>query len=94
MSALQTQSQASRIGDNVIPFSLDELSNELGSMSAKQEPSNQEQLYRASAYSILAALLRNVPTRDVLEHVANFSDVAVDEEELLLSMSTLGLAAE
>lgn len=94
MSALQTQSQASRIGDNVIPFSLDELSNELGSMSAKQEPSNQEQLYRASAYSILAALLRNVPTRDVLEHVANFSDVAVDEDELLLSMSTLGLAAK
>lgn len=94
MSALQTQSQASRIGDNVIPFSLDELSNELGFMSAKQEPSNQEQLYRASAYSILAALLRNVPTRDVLEHVANFSDVAVDEDELLLSMSTLGLAAK
>lgn len=95
MSALQTQEpQTSRIGDNVIPFSLDELSNELGFMSAKQEPSNQEQLYRASAYSILAALLRNVPTRDVLEHVANFSDVAVDEDELLLSMSTLGLAAK
>ncbi len=63
-------------------------------MNAKQEPSNQEQLYRASAYSILAALLRKVPTKDVLEHVANFSDVAVDEDELLLSMSTLGLAAK
>ncbi len=63
-------------------------------MNAKQEPSNQEQLYRASAYSILAALLRKVPTTDVLEYVANFSDVAVDEDELLLSMSTLGLAAK
>ena len=55
---------------------------------------NQEQQYRASAYSILAALLRNVPEEQVLRHVANFADVAVDEDELLLSMSTLGLAAK
>ena len=55
---------------------------------------NQEQQYRASAYSILAALLRNVPEEGVLRHVANFADVAVDEDELLLSMSTLGLAAK
>ena len=55
---------------------------------------NQEQQYRASAYSILAALLRNVPEEEVLRHVANFADVAVDEDELLLSMSTLGLAAK
>jgi len=62
--------------------------------SLSKEESNQEQLYRASAYGILAALLRKVPTSEVLEHVANFSEVAVDEDEMLLSMSTLGLAAK
>ena len=53
-----------------------------------------EQQYRASAYSILAALLRGVPTQETLDHVAEFSKVGVDEDELLLSMSTLGLAAQ
>lgn len=53
-----------------------------------------EQQYRASAYSILAALLRGVPEQEVLEHVAAFSKVEIDEDELLLSMSTLGLAAQ
>lgn len=53
-----------------------------------------EQQYRASAYSILAALLRGVPTQEILNHVAEFSKVEVDEDELLLSMSTLGLAAQ
>ncbi|MEE9326289.1 MAG: molecular chaperone TorD family protein [Cocleimonas sp.] len=53
-----------------------------------------EQQYRASAYSILAALLRGVPTLEILKHVAEFSKVEVDEDELLLSMSTLGLAAK
>ncbi|RTZ65488.1 MAG: molecular chaperone [Aquificaceae bacterium] len=63
-------------------------------MSANSLEANQEQQYRASAYSILAALLRHVPTSAVLEHVANFSDIVVDEDELLLSMSMLGLAAK
>lgn len=63
-------------------------------MSVNQEDSNQEQQYRASAYSILAALLRKVPEGEVLEHVANFSEVSVDEDEMLLAMSTLGLAAK
>lgn len=56
-----------------------------------------EQQYRASAYSILAALLRSVPAQEVLEHVAEFAKVNVDnveEDELLLSMSSLGLAAQ
>ena len=63
-------------------------------MSANSLKAGQEQQYRASAYSILGALLRKVPEKEVLEHVANFSKVAVDEDELLLSMSTLGLAAQ
>ena len=81
------------IGDNVIPFSHDELSGGIESMTGNVN-ANQEQLYRASAYGILAALLRKVPTSEVLEYVSNFSDVAVDEDEMLLSMSTLGLAAK
>ncbi len=70
------------------------MSNDIDDKGLDNEKSNQEQLYRASAYSIVAALLRKVPTNEVLEHVANFSDVAVDEDEMLLSMSTLGLAAK
>jgi len=61
---------------------------------SNREESEQEQQYRASAYSVIAALLRSVPTDDVVQHVAAFSKVAVDEDDLLLSMSTLGLAAE
>ncbi len=56
-----------------------------------------EQQYRASAYSILAALLRGIPSKDVLAHVAEFAKVHaenVEEDELLLSMSALGLAAQ
>jgi TorA maturation chaperone TorD len=53
-----------------------------------------EQQYRASAYSILAALLRGIPTQETLDHIAQFSKVEIDEDELLLSMSTLGLAAQ
>ena len=59
------------------------------------EAENQrEQQYRASSYSILAALLRGVPSQEILQHVAEFAKVEVDEDELLLSMSTLGLAAK
>ena len=53
-----------------------------------------EHQYRASAYSILAALLRGIPSSEALLQVAEFSKVEVDEDELLLSMSTLGLAAK
>jgi len=53
-----------------------------------------EQQYRAAAYSILAALLRGIPTTEVLEQISEFAKVAVDEDELLLSMSSLGLAAQ
>ena len=53
-----------------------------------------EQQYRAAAYSILAALLRDVPSMETLEQLAEFSKVEVQEDELLLSMSSLGLAAK
>ena len=53
----------------------------------------QEQRYRASAYGILAALLRSVPDAQTLKQITAFDQVAVDEDEMLLAMSSLGLAA-
>ena len=68
-----------------------------GSGLSDQGNQQVEQQYRASAYSVLAALLRGVPEQEVLDHVAEFAKVApIDDEkdELLLSMSTLGLTAQ
>ncbi len=65
--------------------------------STEQSAGQVEQQYRASAYSILAALLRGAPAQEVLEHVSEFAKVNVEnveEDELLLSMSALGLAAQ
>jgi len=56
-----------------------------------------EQQYRASAYSILAALLRGIPAQETLGHVSEFAKVNIEnieEDELLLSMSSLGLTAQ
>lgn len=54
----------------------------------------EEQRYRAATYSILAALLRDVPAQETLDQVAGFARVAIDEDELLLAMSSLGLSVE
>jgi TorA maturation chaperone TorD len=99
---MSLQAQPSIIERKIVPFSPDSsvgvelmsVDNQGMGKSLSEEESNQEQLYRASAYGILAALLRKVPTSELLKHVANFSEVEVDEDEMLLSMSTLGLAAK
>ena len=90
---MSLQTQTAQIEERILPFAND---NSVGvdPMSANSLETGLEQQYRASAYSILGALLRKVPEQEILEHVANFSSVAVDEDELLLSMSTLGLAAQ
>ena len=50
----------------------------------------QEQVYRASAYSLLAALLRATPDAALLEHVAQLSpDGDTESDELLESMRQL-----
>lgn len=54
----------------------------------------QEQQYRAATYSLLAALLHDVPTQQTLDQIAEFAKVAIDEDELLLAMSSLGLAVQ
>lgn len=54
----------------------------------------QEQQYRASAYSLIAALLHSPPDQDLLNHLASLSG-ASDQggNQLVLSMSALGLSA-
>jgi TorA maturation chaperone TorD len=55
---------------------------------------DQEQLYRASAYSLLAALLRSAPDQELLQHLSNLNPNSDDDhDELLLAMSTLALSA-
>jgi TorA maturation chaperone TorD len=53
-----------------------------------------EQQYRAGAYSLLAALLRNVPTQEVLDRTAGLSDIDKRTDELATSMAMLGLSAK
>ena len=59
-----------------------------------ENPVEQEQQYRAAAYGMLAALLRDVPDATLMSQVAKFSGVDEGGDEMALSMSLLGLAAE
>jgi len=59
-----------------------------------ENPLEQEQQYRAAAYGMLAALLRDVPDAALLEQVSKFVDVDDGGDEMALSMSLLGLAAK
>lgn len=55
---------------------------------------DEEQRYRAGAYSMLAALLRDVPDQALLEHVTQLAGIKQTHDELSLGMSMLGLAAQ
>lgn len=71
-------------------------SKPVGSIAVEwhENPIEQEQQYRAAAYGMLAALLRAVPDAALLAQVAQFTDVDDGGDEMALSMSLLGLAAE
>ena len=56
-------------------------------------PVAEEQVYRAGAYRLLAALLRDVPARDVLAQITQLAAVPDPNDELAMAMSMLGLAA-
>ncbi|MCP4487978.1 MAG: molecular chaperone TorD family protein [Gammaproteobacteria bacterium] len=54
----------------------------------------QEQRYRASAYALLAALLRATPDQAMLEHLTSLSDGAESRgDDLMLAMSGLAVSA-
>ena len=54
----------------------------------------EEQQYRAGAYSLLAALLRDIPEQALLEHVTQLAAIQKSNDELSQGMSILGLAAK
>jgi TorA maturation chaperone TorD len=55
----------------------------------------QEQQYRASAYSLIAALLRAAPDQGMLERLSGLPQQAQsDGDDLMVAMSMLGLSAK
>jgi TorA maturation chaperone TorD len=65
------------------------------SSNLKDTEIDQEQHYRASAYALIAALLRATPDQEMLHRLAGLSqEVPPDSDELLLAMSTLALSAK
>ena len=55
----------------------------------------EDQQYRASAYGLIAALLRASPDQALLDYVSNLTAVGKDDDDdLLLAMSSLGLSAK
>ena len=60
----------------------------------QQELEQPEQQQRAACYGLLAAVLRQPPNQDILDYIGQLSgDSSQTADELLLSMSALGLAA-
>ncbi len=58
-------------------------------------PIDLEQQYRASAYSLIAALLKDSPDESLLEYVSRLSEATQSEgDDLMVSMSSLGLSAK
>ena len=54
----------------------------------------QEQHYRASAYGLMATLLKQPPDQDLLDQISMLAESTQPEgDQLMLSMSTLGLSA-
>jgi TorA maturation chaperone TorD len=55
----------------------------------------QDQLYRASSYALIAALLRTPPNSEMLAYIAQLiQQPHEDSDDLLVAMSTLGLSAK
>ena len=58
-------------------------------------PIDEDQQYRASAYSLIAALLRSAPDQEMLDRLDGLSqETTADGDDLLLAMSTLALSAK
>lgn len=91
----KNMSQAQAVENTSSNSSLNQVQANIGVADELQGLTEQsEQQYRAAAYSVLAALLRGIPSAEELAQISEFAKVEVDEDELLLSMSSLGLAAQ
>ncbi len=55
---------------------------------------DEEQRYRASAYSLLAGLFRSPPDQAILDQLSGLAGGEEDGDELMLAMSTLALSAQ
>lgn len=60
----------------------------------EDETIGEEQLYRASAYGLLAALLRSSPDQIMLDQLCDLCETTDDGDELMLAMSMLALSAK
>ena len=56
-------------------------------------PIADEQVYRAGAYRLLAALLRQAPDDTMLEQITHLAEIQVQQDVLAIAMAMLGLAA-
>jgi len=89
---IQTQ-QSTACGDPVRV----EMTNLANTSADSYDPVDEDQLaedlYRAGAYSMLAALLRQSPRQDVLNVVTGLADGVEEKDDFAIAMSMLGLAA-
>ena len=103
----ETMTMQAQPSSNSEPIQGDEIQLEISSFSnnstegcMQNENSGQsdaEQLlenqYRAGAYSMLAALLRQPPQQEILNTVTGLADVVEEKDSFAIAMSMLGLAA-
>ncbi len=95
---MTVQAQPSRCGDQ-IEVELPSFTNDSVACrsTGNEEQSGAGQLvdsqYRAGAYSMLAALLRQAPQQEILRTVTGLADVVEEKDDFAIAMSMLGLAA-
>jgi len=53
----------------------------------------EEQRYRAGAYNLLASVMRDIPSVAVLDQIRQFANIATQQDEIVVAMTMLGLAA-
>ena len=54
---------------------------------------NDNHAYRSGAYRMLAAMLRSSPDETLLDHLSGLSEIEINNSDLTVAMSMLGLAA-
>lgn len=72
-----------------------EASDLLGASVIDPVDIDEEQRYRASAYGLLAGLLRSPPDQNLLNQISELGNAGEEEgDDLMLAMSTLALSAQ